>query len=104
MATGTVYSERFILATTPGVTTYTVPAHKRAIVKFVSGVNGGPSATNVALMRGPDYIWVSLMPAGQGAYGTNLLIPYYAGEVIGFYSAAAVYGVVAGYLFEDPTR
>lgn len=100
-----VYTERFLLVSTPNVVvTYTVPAGKRAVIMTVAGMNGSTGAVDISLQLGSPNVWIKHIPAQTFDYATGLRLAVYAGEQLkGFCSASGATLWVTGYLFSNLT-
>lgn len=98
-----IYSTRFIRAgTAAGSYAWTVPAGKRAVVKYASAVNyAGSTAAAAFYVSGIAYWYVEFQAAD---YARSLLpmVVAYAGEVLSVYlDHSPMYGHVHGFLFDD---
>jgi hypothetical protein len=94
-----VFTERFLIATAPGFTNYTVPNGKRAIVKTFTGYNGGASAALGSIAIGGQTIWVASIPGGSGSVIQNCTIVVNGNELLGLYCGGTSLALSAhGYL------
>jgi hypothetical protein len=98
-----VYTETFIRTSVAGASVaWTVPAGKRAIVTYVTGVNynGAAIAADVSIAAFPVFFFTLGV---NGAQAVQMRCVAYAGQKISTFCAAAnVYRSVNGYLFDDP--
>jgi hypothetical protein len=94
-----VYSVRFTLAYT-GLALYTVPANKRAVVKFVSAVNLSATQGAVAIFINDVLVWQGTVLSGQGREFVNLMFVAYAGEVLKISPTPDTRAMSSGYLLD----
>jgi hypothetical protein len=100
-----VYSTRFIAAGAANASfKYTVPVGKRAVVRAISGYNGGAAGNAVAVKIGAVTIFLWSSPVGPTALTAELRAVAYEREVIEMYmyNANSSYQV-SGHLFEEAT-
>jgi hypothetical protein len=82
VATGGVYSTRFIFGITRPSLQYTVPAGHKAVVKCITAYNALGTAANAALDIGGTWIWVASVPGLTSVLQSNLTIVVNAGETM----------------------
>lgn len=105
MSVASVYSERFVMAYTPGVwTDYVVPAGMRAVLRNILFSNTSGAATFCMVLVGNAVCWRSNQESNTS--GTHdVRVVAYAGEIIGAYVAVDGARVTLnGFLFNDSSR
>jgi hypothetical protein len=100
------YSERFLLVTGAGkVSQYVVPAHMRAVVKYISAVNGQAAAALCYVGLSGGTFWLASVPGGNGFVEAFPMGVAYAGEIISLVTnGTSMNASVQGYLLQDPSR
>lgn len=97
-----LYSHMFHRHTGTGPWTWTCPAGKLAIVKYLSAVNPTANVGQTVAKIGSDNVWVANTPANGAAYNAGLHIVFYSGDVLTLLNTiAGNTAYAAGYLLDE---
>lgn len=97
------YSERFVsVFGHAGMTWYTVPTNRRAVLTDMAFVNAYGIAGTVQVYIDDFQLYTFVFPAQVAARHEAYRVPVYEGERLGAYTSdAKLAAVLSGYLFED---
>jgi hypothetical protein len=96
------YTHTFVRAAAVGVTRYTVPSDKRAIVTNVTCVNFAGAGQTLSVVVSGLYVVYFAFPGNNQSRSESLKVVAYATHTIEAHIAAAgMHTSVSGYLFDE---